>query len=501
MCKLIDIIEIVDVQNLAGILVSIDFEKAFDKVEYASVVNIMRWFNFGDKIIEWVELLFHKFSLSTYGYISHPFNPTKGLFQGNLVTPYLFIIVIELLATKLRQNDSIKGLKVNGEEFLLTLFADDLGLLFQSDQKVWEEMVMVLNDFQVNTGTRINYNKMVIYRLGTARKANTKFYSHHKLIWLDEPIKILGVILTHNKDLLLKMNYDLLREKMETLTCIWLQRGLSLFGKILVVNALMMSLFVHKLTVLLSIPSEYLKLIESIIQKFIWNGKPKIAWKVMYGIKEDGGMGLCNLKIKDFVLKTQWIVRAQRDKLLEEMMNVLFLIWELQLNMQDCKRIFSQDNFWTDSLKKWCEITWNPYPMVSEIIKQVLWLNLNIKIGNEIILWDKWFSHGINRVEDLLNDQGVWLSLCKKYNFCIKPLDYLSLRSAIPKRWKELLKNKVQMDFEIKPLMQDLSGYQKVSQTMYRRLLKNENLLKQKSESLSRKCNHLISMEEMQRLV
>ena len=136
--KFLDIIEICENTSLTGVLVCIDFQKAFDKVEYPAAISIMKWFNFGDVMTKWIQILFSNFSLSMYNnaYVSSPFQPTKGLFQGNPIAPYLFIMVIELLATKLRKNGKIRGLKIEGEEFLLTLFADDLGLILPFDEKV-----------------------------------------------------------------------------------------------------------------------------------------------------------------------------------------------------------------------------------------------------------------------------------------------------------------------------------------------------------------------------
>ena len=141
--KLLDIIATTEDLDIPEILVSLDFQKAFDNVEYNVVYRIMEWFNFGPFILSMIKILFNKFSLYNYnnGYISEGFIPTKGLFQGNPVAPYLFIIVIEYLATRIRQNKKIKGVKIREEEFLQVLFADDVGLLLDADKRSWQEAV------------------------------------------------------------------------------------------------------------------------------------------------------------------------------------------------------------------------------------------------------------------------------------------------------------------------------------------------------------------------
>ena len=90
-----------ELNEIPAIIVSIDFEKAFDRIEYKVVYKIMEWFNFGPKMIKYVQLLLTSFKLATINnrYTSNYFVPTRGLFQGNPISSYLFILVIELLAT------------------------------------------------------------------------------------------------------------------------------------------------------------------------------------------------------------------------------------------------------------------------------------------------------------------------------------------------------------------------------------------------------------------
>ena len=137
--KIFDMLKIADEDNLPGIFVSIDFQKAFDMVEYKCVDEALRWFHFGPVIRQWVKLLFESFYQQTYsnGYFSEEITTSKGLFQGNPVAPYFFIIVMEILAIKLRRNKDIKGLKVGEQELLLAIFTDDLGLMLKGEKSVF----------------------------------------------------------------------------------------------------------------------------------------------------------------------------------------------------------------------------------------------------------------------------------------------------------------------------------------------------------------------------
>ena len=63
--KAIDLITYSEVKNIEAMLVSIDFMKAFDLVDYNAMWKILEYFNFGDNIINWIKLLFKDFKLAT----------------------------------------------------------------------------------------------------------------------------------------------------------------------------------------------------------------------------------------------------------------------------------------------------------------------------------------------------------------------------------------------------------------------------------------------------
>ena len=92
--KILDVIEYTEKENLPGIFVSLDFEKAFDRVDYDAMYSILYCYNFGDKIVNWIKLLFHNMQFSTInnGYMSDKITPTRGLFQGNPIASFLFLL-------------------------------------------------------------------------------------------------------------------------------------------------------------------------------------------------------------------------------------------------------------------------------------------------------------------------------------------------------------------------------------------------------------------------
>ena len=325
--KILDIMEFTSKFNIDSVLVVIDFEKAFDYVEYKALLSILRWFGTGDTFCSWVSLLFTDINLATLnnGLTSRYFSPSRALFQGNPIASFLFVIVIELLATQLRQNKNIKGIKVLNEEILMCLFADDLALLLEFTNKCWENVVKELESFQKNTGILINYEKTEVYHMGSIKDTNARFYSGRKLNWTNDPIKILEVTITHGRDALIEANIVPIIEKSRAILNRWQRRDLSLAGKIQVINSLVGSLFVYKLAILPTLSESHYKTIEQILNNFIWNNKrPKIQLKILMGLKEDGRAGLTNIRLRHQSLKIQWLWKAMSCSQMRALLLVAF---------------------------------------------------------------------------------------------------------------------------------------------------------------------------------
>ena len=109
-------------QIIPGLLLSIDFEKAFDTVSWSFISDVLDYFNFGNSIKAWVGV-FQKGSetcILQNGFMSEVFNLRRGCRQGNPISPYLFILCAEILGKMVRKNNDIKGIIINGKEYKLS---------------------------------------------------------------------------------------------------------------------------------------------------------------------------------------------------------------------------------------------------------------------------------------------------------------------------------------------------------------------------------------------
>ena len=85
----------------------------------------------------------------------------------------------------------------------------------------------------------------------------------------------------------------------------WIHRGLTLMGKVLVINTLMGSLFVYKMTVLRNIDKAISTKFYETIHRFLWKGRARIPFQILHSDKEQGGLCLVNLICKQEALKVQ----------------------------------------------------------------------------------------------------------------------------------------------------------------------------------------------------
>ena len=89
-----DIMHYAKENNRAGLLLLIDFEKAYDSINFKFINKCLNFFNFGEDIIKWVEILLYNFNavINHCGNMSQSFEIERGCRQGDPIASYLFIL-------------------------------------------------------------------------------------------------------------------------------------------------------------------------------------------------------------------------------------------------------------------------------------------------------------------------------------------------------------------------------------------------------------------------
>ena len=449
--RILDLIKIADVDDLEAVIISIDFQKCFDMVEINGLVGAMEYFQFGDSFIQWTKLLYNNSiaCVSNNGYFSEYYNVTRSVKQGGPCSAFYFLILAEVLAIELRKNPKLKGIVVNLIEKILGQYADDMDLYLLGKTDVITEAFNIITKFKNSSGFKINYNKTTIYRIGSLRYSKAILYTQHSVQWPTASINVLGVDVCCDENRLIDLNYKPLVNKAQNILNSWYNRskGLSIIGKVLIVNTLVASLFVYKMTVLPAIPSHYVKMLDDMVQSFLWNNKkPKIPLSVLQQHKYKGGLGLVNFQRKDAALKCSWAFVIESDSLLMQIMFKMLCpiicmdIWKCNINSYDVKILFYK-GFWSDTLAAWSEFNYKEQiKNGDEVYAQFIWYNSHLRVNKRPFLFKKAYKEGLTHVAQLFDTNGkiIECEICCRM-FMLTTLQYNQLISAIPKSWKGMV--------------------------------------------------------------
>ena len=216
-------------------------------------------------------------------------------------------------------------------------------------------------------------------------------------MWDDPPIDTLGIYVTNNIDDMIELNLVPLLEKAKTVLQSWASCPLTLMGRVLVVNTLVESLFVYRLTILPFVESEYFDNLHTLVTQFIWkNKRPKISQQVLVSPKKQGGLRLVNFNYKHVSLLCKWVFKIQRDEMLQRhawgQLNSVLKdhIWLINLKRSTVKMLFGK-SFWSGVLTAWCMYNY-VFPMTyNEVKNQFLWLNEFIRINKQPVIYERMY--------------------------------------------------------------------------------------------------------------
>lgn len=359
------------------------------------------------------------------------------------------------MAISIRHSKDINGIKVEDTELRLSSYADDTTLFLDGTEKSISCTFDILDNFCNASGLKINFDKSEVMKLGPLRYDASIKAVGRGLSWTNGPVKLLGILITYNEIDLFHLNFSPQLEKIRTLLQVWSRRDLTPIGKITIIKSLALSQLTFLLTVLPNPPSEFIKEVNSVIYKFVWNGKPdKIGRKIIINDFEHGGLKMPDLLEFQKGLKCTWIKRymncenSAKWKIFFDIpllkCGLKDIIWDI--NSKDFPFQILNNSFLADVIRAWLDFKY--VSSTSGDIKptlEVLWYNCKIKIKNKCLFYRDFVDHGILRFGDLLSENGSILSypeIKAKYHVNCTFIKYYGLLKAIPKSWKRSICDK-----------------------------------------------------------
>jgi len=441
----------------SGLVIAIDFEKAFDCIEWEFMFKVLENYGFNDTFISWIKKLYVDSSscIVTNGHISQFFSLERGVKQGCPLSPYLYIICAEALANVIRENRNIRP--YHSSMSAVSLFADDTTLYIKNDGTSLNEVFKVLKRFEEISGLKVNLDKTQILKIGNMDSSVNYVDENLKAIPITNDITILGVKIGQDMEQCIKTNYQSKLDKIATNFNMWSIRDLSLFGRSLITKSLGMSQLVYLMSMLPSPKSEYFNEVESKLFGFLWKRKKdRIERTTLQTDIVNGGCNVTNVKMMNKSLKLVWLKRLVEDEgsgcnIIREQIPCKDLKFFLDCNWKVCDlpRTIQNHKFWVEVLLYWSELTYiSCIDDWDTVLDMNIWFNNYIKIGKKVVFYQKWFEAGVKKIGDLydVNSRAILTldQFNEKYGVKASFIEYYGVLSAIPGHWKMLLKNKVE---------------------------------------------------------
>ena len=416
---ILDICENIEANNDAGILLLLDFEKAFDSVEWSFLFTTLKKFNFGKQFIQWIQILYSqpKAIIKNNGYLSNKIDITRGIRQGCPVSALLFILIIEILSHKIRYNTSLHGVVAkigkNNLEYKSFQYADDISIFLKNDtdlQKIFE----IISKFTEVAGPKLNRSKTEGIWLGQ-QKERQRNCNVAGIKWPTGPVRCLGIYIGNDKNECNKLNWDKKLENIKTKLASWQKRKLTLFGKVTIIKSLLMPQLLFPAQ-FLDIPPGYIKEVNKIFYRFVWNSHDRIKRNTLIADICEGGIQMMDIESQFEALKASWVVKLLNSIgswsfLGNIYLNLLDNHNVLRLNFTDKRHFpllkklppFYQDVITSFNKSKIC-----PLPLSKpDLMQQVIWGNRHLtywskELKHKVTLYFKeWIHAGIIHVHDI----------------------------------------------------------------------------------------------------
>jgi len=123
------------------------------------MLKILKAFRFKKDICRWIETFHTKFTVIVNGQPSKWFPICRGCRQDDPISPYSFILCIEILGIMIQGNKHIKGIFVNNIEHKLSQYANDTEFLLAGNRESFENYITVADNFERKSGLYMNAGK------------------------------------------------------------------------------------------------------------------------------------------------------------------------------------------------------------------------------------------------------------------------------------------------------------------------------------------------------
>ena len=409
--KIYDVLQYSEQERVPGLLLSIDFEKAFDSIAWSFLKKALNFFNFGPGMIRWISTFYENITtcVSVNGQYSDWFHINRGVRQGDPCSPYLYLIGAEVLSILIRQHKNIKGIKVREQEVLLSQFADDTNICLDGTEKSFKEVINVLKSFAQISGLKINHEKTNVIWFGSMKNSAIKYMRDENFCWNPGVFRILGIQFCLDLKRMTEINFQGKLDSIKRLLGRWSRRDLSPLGKITVIKTLVVSKLTYLLLNLPDPPVDFTKELQAALFSFLWSDKPaKIKRTVVCRTYTEGGLQMIDVHAYIASLKLSWLKRLTIEGSFQRFSYALFPNFVnmsklgeeyVHVCLRSCNNLF-----WKDVLKHFkCLYTKCIPTTPAEFMAECIHYNKYIIRGRHVVFVKEWVDQHLLYIHQLYN--------------------------------------------------------------------------------------------------
>lgn len=292
--------------NKKILLFKVDFEKAFDSINWNFLDSNLMQMGFGNKFRMWLRgcLGSARSSVLVNGILTEEFPLSKGVRQGDPLSPFLFIAAMEGLSVAMRSTCELgifQGVKLPNGGPLIShlLYADDALFLGEWSRNNIKNLARILHCFHVASGLKVNFHKSRVFGVGSEMQEVSSWARALGCEPSSLPFTYLGVPVRANMNL--KKNWKPIVDRFQAKLSKWKSKTLSFGGRLTLIQSVLGNLPTYYMSLFVA-PDGVIQVLEKLRSRFLWGASEErrkihwISWDLVVAPKESRGLGVGSIK-------------------------------------------------------------------------------------------------------------------------------------------------------------------------------------------------------------